>query len=274
MCASISLGSFKNNLGIHVFYKIWKPKETKVNVVFCHGHSEHVSRYSDIFTRFAGNGIKVLAFDQVGYGETGMKMNDLGGARGAEQLLLDMTKAIDEIHKPGVPLFLMGHSFGGLGVLNYLSRGKKRELVHGGITSAPCLVPGRAAPPLVLQMLIVIFSYIIPLLEIKVSVKWEDLSRSESTQEKLTNDPLVTFNSTLIQLRDLALGSLKLFLGGYKSINVPNLLLVHGAKDAVISYGATASLVEKLNKNGRIPNLEMKTLPEAHHDRKSFSKLS
>ncbi|KAJ9064592.1 hypothetical protein DSO57_1028910 [Entomophthora muscae] len=231
MCDSVYQGSFKNNLRVDVFYKIWKPKETKVNVVFCHGHSEHVSRYSDIFTRFSENGIKVLAFDQVGYGETGMKMNDLGGARGAEQLLLDMTKAIDVIHKPGIPLFLMGHSFGGLGVLNYLSRGEKKELVHGGVTS-----------------------------------DWNDISRNRSTQEKLKSDPLVTFNSTLIQLSDLLLGCQRLIFDGYKSICVSNLLLAHGTDDAIISHDAAVHVAEKLKTNGRIPNFEMKTLPGAYHD--------
>lgn len=75
-----------------------------------HGHVEHVSRYDAIFARFAHAGIRVLAFDQVGCGQTGLRSGDLGGVKGAEQLLHDITHAIDFLDRHDVPLFLLGNS--------------------------------------------------------------------------------------------------------------------------------------------------------------------
>ncbi|KAJ9074093.1 hypothetical protein DSO57_1009688 [Entomophthora muscae] len=135
MCESVTTGFFENCLGLDVFYKIWEPREARANVLFVHGHGEHISRYDEVFAKFAKSGIKVLGFDQVGCGETGKRANDIGGVRGIEQLLHDITVAIAWIHKNGTPLFLMGHSFGGCAVLNYVARGEKRHFIHGAIAS-------------------------------------------------------------------------------------------------------------------------------------------
>ena len=57
--------------GVEVYSKTWVPGKgtaTKATVIFNHGWGEHCSRYNHIFTAFAQAGIKVVAFDQRGYG--------------------------------------------------------------------------------------------------------------------------------------------------------------------------------------------------------------
>lgn len=83
----------------------------KANVVFVHGHAEHITRYDGVFKQIAEQGIKIHGFDQVGCGKTGERANDLGGAMGLSRTILDITDAIDRVHDQDIPLFIMGHSF-------------------------------------------------------------------------------------------------------------------------------------------------------------------
>ncbi|KAJ9065784.1 hypothetical protein DSO57_1015994 [Entomophthora muscae] len=268
MCESITDNFFKNNIGVEVFYKVWQPKAApKAHVVFCHGHGEHVSRYDQIFAKFAESNIKVLAFDQVGCGETGKRVNDIGGAMGEEQVLRDMTFAIDLIHNPNVPLFLMGHSFGGLSAMNYASRGEKRHLVHGAIASAPCveLAKERLPPTFIINVLMGI-SYIAPSLKLPIGVENNVLCRNKTVVESYCKDPLVFYNSALLQFRGLVFGGQKLVTNGYKDIKVDNLLITHGTDDVITAYEASYALAKKLKQEKKIPNLKLKTYYGYRHE--------
>ncbi|KAJ3257252.1 hypothetical protein HK103_004806 [Boothiomyces macroporosus] len=50
-----------------LYTRTWLPDKLKATVVFVHGLGEHVTRYDEMFGRFADNGIKVTAFDQRGH---------------------------------------------------------------------------------------------------------------------------------------------------------------------------------------------------------------
>ncbi|KAJ9074099.1 hypothetical protein DSO57_1009694 [Entomophthora muscae] len=259
MCESITDNFFKNNIGVEVFYKVWQPKAApKAHVVFCHGHGEHVSRYNQIFARFAESNIKVLAFDQVGCGETGKRVNDIGGAMGEEQVLRDMTFAIDLIHNPNVPLFLMGHSFGGLSAMNYASRGEKRHLVHGAIAS-------ETSPTFIIHA-IMGMSYIAPSLKLPIGVDGDVLCRNKTAVESYIKDPLVFYNSALLQFRGLVFGGQKLVTNGYKDIKVDNLLIAHGTDDVITAYEASYSLAKKLKQEKNISSFKLKTYYGYRHE--------
>ncbi|KAJ9074082.1 hypothetical protein DSO57_1009678 [Entomophthora muscae] len=239
-----SEGNFKNSLGIDVFYILWETEKAIANVVFCHGPDEHVSRYRGIFDKFASQGIQVLAFDQVGHGRTP------SGAKGVvedEQVLLDITLAAELICQDGIPLFLMGHSFGGLAAFNYLSRGEKRELVHGTIASAPAMGLSWAMPSLFLRILLVIFSFIVPWMK-------ENARTDESTVEDNAGDIL-----SALKIRDVMAGGKKIISKGCNKICAPNMLIVHGTEDGLASFGASATLAEKLKRHSYILNLQIKT---------------
>ncbi|KAJ9086770.1 hypothetical protein DSO57_1000396 [Entomophthora muscae] len=105
------------------------------NVVFVHGQAEHVNRYNHVFSEFAKVGIKVHAFDQVGYGLAGKLANNLGGAMGMERVKLDIDDAIDRTNDKQTPLFLMGHSF----VSIYQIKGNRRHLLYGALAASPDL---------------------------------------------------------------------------------------------------------------------------------------
>ena len=91
---------------------------TKSAVVFVHGFAEHVGRYTHFHPMLAARGVAVFAFDQRGFGLTGMdktgkksKHSSYGKTSWREQMA-DIDWAIGHARKTfeSVPLYLMGHS--------------------------------------------------------------------------------------------------------------------------------------------------------------------
>lgn len=86
-------------------------------VLFVHGFAEHVARYEWAHGVYATRGITVFAFDQRGFGRTGMDAAHRSAGSTycktsfAEQLT-DIEWAMREVRArmPGLPVFLMGHS--------------------------------------------------------------------------------------------------------------------------------------------------------------------
>ena len=108
-----------------------------------HGHGGHSGRYVDFMDWLAGQGIASLAIDQRGHGQTKGRR---GHFSSINNVLGDVEEALKWLRSSylDVPLYLFGHSFGGLVTLEYVARKPPLEL-NGFIASAPWL---RLASPL------------------------------------------------------------------------------------------------------------------------------
>lgn len=108
--------------GLDYYSKTWYPKGTlKATLLFIHGLGEHINRYNHVFPIFAEAGIKVLGFDERGFGKTGKKGGILGHNGGIDQVLADIAAVEGRIKVPGIPHFVMGQSMGGGLALKYAS---------------------------------------------------------------------------------------------------------------------------------------------------------
>ncbi|KAJ9066241.1 hypothetical protein DSO57_1011569 [Entomophthora muscae] len=258
-----------NNSKTHIYTGTWEPSEfpIKANVVFVHSYAEHITRYDGVFKRFASEGIKIHGFDQVGCGKTGERANDLGGALGLSRVLLDITDAIDRVHDPEVPLFLMGHSFGGACCLNYLAMGDRKALIHGTIALSPCLqVSDESRPFFPIQMLLDQMSSIFPTLKFPVHLDAKYLSRKIEEVRNYVADPNIFARSSLIQLRDVLYEGGAFMKSRYAKVQVSRLLIVHGTEDKISCPKASATTYQKLKENGKIPYLEFKPYDGGYHE--------
>ena len=66
-----------------------------------------------MFPRFTQANIEVYAYDQRGFGKTGLKNQNLGITGGWKVIKEDITDALKVAKQPGVPLILFGHSMVG-----------------------------------------------------------------------------------------------------------------------------------------------------------------
>lgn len=122
--------------GAAVHWQQWLPDDHPSAVVcLVHGLGEHSGRYEHVAHRLTNAGLAVFALDLRGHGHS-------GGARGDLRVDDAMTDIADLIQfardeYPGLPVFLYGHSLGGLLSMTYVVRHKPD--LAGVVASAPAL---------------------------------------------------------------------------------------------------------------------------------------
>ncbi|AGW42508.1 lysophospholipase [Leifsonia xyli subsp. cynodontis DSM 46306] len=109
--------------GLRIFYDVYPAQETRAVIQLAHGVGEHAGRYAALAGRLAAHGYTVYADDHRGHGRTGMaqwngdtaRLGRLGpgGVRAAVRDLRDFGGRI-RAESPGLPLVLIGHSWGSL----------------------------------------------------------------------------------------------------------------------------------------------------------------
>lgn len=133
-----TLTTFTASDGTSLYYEWWLPDAPKAILVVVHGLGDHSGRYGPLIRFFAQHNIGVCLYDMRGHGRS-------GGVRGhfdrMQTLLSDLAVFLKLIQQRStdVPLFLIGHSFGGLVALNYVVRFSKQ--VAGLLLSSPCIKP-------------------------------------------------------------------------------------------------------------------------------------
>ncbi|KAJ3061216.1 hypothetical protein HDU98_002864 [Podochytrium sp. JEL0797] len=139
--------------GHRVYYHVWKPTgPIKAQILFFHGLGEHIRRYDHVFSKFAAKGILVKGMDWRGHGRTVFR--NANGRKGFhesyEQVFADMLQ-LNSIEVdgmvPGVPLFVAGHSMGGLLALSFVHHHKEHlPNLRGVISQAPALSLPKPVP--------------------------------------------------------------------------------------------------------------------------------
>lgn len=127
-------GTFPSAAGGTVFWQRWDPATTKAVVVISHGLAEHSGRYAHVAARLNAGGYAVYAIDHWGHGRSeGTRANVERFSLVTADLDTLLSKAREE--HPGTPVFLLGHSLGGLLALDYV-------VTHGESGLAGLLLSG------------------------------------------------------------------------------------------------------------------------------------
>jgi alpha-beta hydrolase superfamily lysophospholipase len=131
-------GAFRAADGVEIRWQAWIPARTTAAVLLSHGLGEHGGRYARLAADLAEHRIAVWAPDHRGHGRS-------GGPRGHAPRFEDLPRDFDAFRRqvsdeigPAIPLFLYGHSLGGLIALRYLQTHAELPF-RGAILSAPLL---------------------------------------------------------------------------------------------------------------------------------------
>jgi acylglycerol lipase len=116
MSAQISMieERFEGAGGLNIFFRSWRPAEKPRGVVvICHGFNAHSGYYAWVAEQFAADDLAVYAVDLRGRGKSDGErfyVNSFSEYIGDLGKVVDIAKA----REPGLPIFLLGHSAGGV----------------------------------------------------------------------------------------------------------------------------------------------------------------
>ncbi|MBE7169501.1 MAG: alpha/beta hydrolase [Williamsia sp.] len=216
--------TFDTSDGHKVFYRNWKPANTpKAVIVLVHGFNSHSGYYQWTAEQLIANNIEAYAIDLRGRGNSDgeryyiQDYNDLIGD-------IDQLVTIAQTAHPGLPLFLLGHSAGG--ILSAVYTLEHQDKLNGFICESFAFqIP---APDFVLAVLKGI-SHIAPHAHV-LKLKNEDFSREPAVVETMNTDPLLEHEvqpTRTVQQLVLADERLKAEMNTIKL----SLLIIHGTQD-------------------------------------------
>jgi len=180
-------GTFEGQGGTQLYYQHWRPEaEPRAVLAVVHGYGEHSGRYGNVVDWFVPRGYALLALDMRGHGRS---PGQRGYIESFAQVREDVRAFLDTVHEqePERPVFLIGHSQGGLTVLNYVLYDPSG--LAGVVASGP-LLSQLPLSPLLLQVSRLL-SKAWPTLGLNVGVDAEALSHDQQVVEAYVNDPLV-----------------------------------------------------------------------------------
>ena len=151
---------FESSDGTKLYVRRWMPGTAPLAVVhILHGMAEYAQRYERLAVKLGGAGIETWAADQRGHGktaDTGVNEQGKGGLLGHcadrdtfERITADLHAVNREIRKtrPGVPLVLLGHSWGSFIAQNYIESSycsEGRDTTERAIDG--CILSGTRGP--------------------------------------------------------------------------------------------------------------------------------
>lgn len=204
----------------------WEPeRKPKAIVCLIHGLGEHTGRYAHVGKALNDAGYALFGFDLRGHGQT-------GGPRGhfpsLDVVMQDIRQffAFQKQNHPNIPVFLYGHSLGGLLTLSYVIQhpeGIKGVIVTGSaLRSALQEQKGKIAMARILGTLA-------PAMTIPSGLEAAAISRDQKVVDAYVNDPLV-HDKTSLGLGKAALTAIDLCFAHAKEFKPP-LLIMHGKMD-------------------------------------------
>jgi acylglycerol lipase len=170
--------------GLKIFFRSWLPEKPRAVVVICHGVNSHSGHYFWAAEQLVKSGFACYALDMRGRGKS---EGERFYVENVSEYVSDVAGVIKiaKSRHPGLPVFLLGHSAGGVVSAVYTLE-NQAELAGFICESFAFQVP---APGFVLAA-VKGLSHIAPRLP-TLKLKNEDFSRDPKAIEALNNDPLI-----------------------------------------------------------------------------------
>ncbi|NLS77609.1 MAG: alpha/beta hydrolase [Chloroflexi bacterium] len=232
-------GEFRGARGARIYYQAWLPEgEPKAAILVVHGLGEHSGRYMNVVNHLVPLGYAIYGLDHLGHGKS-------DGAREMVERFEDFTGTVAiyrEMIKgwqPGTPLFLLGHSMGGLIATYHLL--DERDGYRGAIISAPAIKVADNISPATIVMGKVL-SKVAPKAGV-LALDAAGICRDPAVVEAYVNDPLVHHTKTPARLAAEMLRAMQRVTAEVHKIDLPFLVL-QGADDRLVDPGGARLLYE------------------------------
>ncbi len=237
---------------------VWQPAAGPVRgvVVIVHGIRDHALRYGALAEALSAQRIAVVAQDHRGHGRSGGERQRFDSV---EQLMGDVDAGVQYARRsfPGVPVFMFGHSMGGLVTVHYALANP--QALKGVVLSGPALKLGAEATT-AKRIAVQVFARVWPSLPLQ-EVDDTLFVRSAPAKAAQAADPLIVHDK-------LPAASVRVFVEGiesararFASFSTP-VLALHGAADVSTDPQGSRDLVEQAPASDKT----LHEVPLAAHD--------
>jgi len=233
-------GTFKGVRNLDIYHQSWLPEgDIKAAILIVHGLGEHSGRYSNVVNYLVPRGYALYGFDLPGHGKS-------GGKREIVQQFEDYSDTLTaNLHRvrdaqPNQPVFLLGHSMGGLISCEYLL--DHSDDFQGAIISAPAItVPeGTGQGTIAIAK---ILSKIAPRMGM-MQLDAHDISRDPHVVQTYLDDPLVFTGKTPVRLMAEMLKAIIRVNQEMEKISLP-ILILHGSEDKLAAPEGSINLQKR-----------------------------
>ena len=229
--------TFDGEGGLKIFLRSWKPAGTpRAVVAICHGFNSHSGHYFWVADQLVAKGFAVYALDLRGRGKS----------EGERYFINKFHEYISDVHtmikiaksrQPGLPVFLLGHSAGGVISSSY-ALDHQSELAGLICESFAFRV---YAPEFALSLLKGL-AHLTPHLHV-LRLPIKDFSRDPKVIEAMNNDPFVKDEvQPTLTVAEMWRADERLTLE-FSLITLP-VLILHGSADAVTKPGGSQTFFD------------------------------
>mgnify|MGYP002777124224 FL=1 len=219
---------------------VWRAPDARAALLLTHGFAEYAERYVDRYNglvpRLQALGFNVYAFDMRGHGRS-------AGERGVADMreaVADHRAARRALRGLGKPLFLFGHSLGGL--VTAVSVAEDPSDVSGVVLSAPAL---QLAAPAHLRTIASIVATFAPAARLVPPLDADGLSRIPEEVRAYRNDPMVSDARVPARTGVTAIAVSESGWRRYEGWTTP-VLVLHGEQDRATDPRGSKRFIEMI----------------------------
>jgi alpha-beta hydrolase superfamily lysophospholipase len=216
--------------GTKLFTQRWTPPEgSKGTIVIAHGYAEHSGRYQHVAEYFVQQGYAVYALDHRGHGHS--QGETLGYFERFENLSDDLRRVIEwaRAEERVGPLFLLGHSMGGL--LSLYTVIHAQAMLKGLVLSGP-LFPTSNTVALPMRILARTLGMIAPHAG-TLALDSNTISKDPEVVQAYDSDPNVYHGKIPARVGAEWIAAADYIKANFSRITLP-ILILHGSADRLV----------------------------------------
>jgi len=239
-------GYFKSIRDTNIYYQYWLPEgEPKAILLVAHGIAEHSGRYMNVVNHFVPAGYAVYGIDHIGHGKS-------DGKRVCVERFQDYTKTLKKYFdmirgwQAEKPIFLVGHSMGGLISAAYLL--EHQDELTGVVLSGPGIkVPDNISNAVIFAGKIL--SVVMPKAGI-IQLDAEGICRDPAVVDAYVNDQLVYTGKITARLGAEMLKTMEHVTESATKIRLP-IMIVQGGSDKLVDPSGAQLLYDSVSSEDK-----------------------
>ena len=254
-------GNFKGVRDTSFYYQGWVPDgDVKAILLIVHGVGEYCGRYTNVVNYFVPLGYAVYGLDHIGHGKSGGQRELIKQFEDFTGPLATYYKMIKEWH-PGKPIFIYGHSLGGLITLFYLLNHQMD--FKGAIISSPSVKIPKNISPMTVKMG-KILAALAPRTGI-VGLDTTGLSHDQEVVKAYNNDPLVFHGKITASISVGSLRAMQRVEEESVRISLP-LFILQGSADRIVDPTGAKWLYDKVGSKDKTLKIYENLYHEVHNE--------